>query len=301
MSDTPTPDPGAKGAGQWNDLLSPGPVPQASPAPERSAKAGNRAGSQAGEHGRVPCPRCAELIQPAAKVCRFCGHVLPVVDVSFSTKDPEVSTRAASPVRKRPGSWRNRGDKAGTPQEARKPGDMSGGTALLLIVVVVVVVFGGIPLALTWYHDAEVAAGERRAAALAASTPVPDPVEVISLKTIPPELCGVWIVTRVCKRNPAIAPGSVLFIVTPEWVSESTSSPVLRATDIMSASKSGLYGGPLVSFTAGGPLILVEHKKGLPPNQRVVAICQGRISAGLTVPTEAIVDMVEVSIFQGQR
>lgn len=90
MSETPTPDPGAKGAGQWNDLLSPGPVPHVPPAPERSAKAGNRAGGQAGEHGRVPCPRCAELIQPAAKVCRYCGHEIQaraVAQVDTSAKD----------------------------------------------------------------------------------------------------------------------------------------------------------------------------------------------------------------------
>ena len=25
---------------------------------------------------RIPCPNCAELILPEAKVCRFCGHSL---------------------------------------------------------------------------------------------------------------------------------------------------------------------------------------------------------------------------------
>lgn len=29
---------------------------------------------QADEPERVPCPECAELIMPAAKVCRFCGY-----------------------------------------------------------------------------------------------------------------------------------------------------------------------------------------------------------------------------------
>lgn len=28
------------------------------------------------EGARVPCPQCAELVLPAAKVCRFCGHRL---------------------------------------------------------------------------------------------------------------------------------------------------------------------------------------------------------------------------------
>lgn len=28
------------------------------------------------EPARVPCPKCAELVLPAAKVCRFCGHRL---------------------------------------------------------------------------------------------------------------------------------------------------------------------------------------------------------------------------------
>jgi hypothetical protein len=27
---------------------------------------------------RTPCPNCAELVLPAAKVCRFCGHRLKV-------------------------------------------------------------------------------------------------------------------------------------------------------------------------------------------------------------------------------
>ncbi len=29
------------------------------------------------EAARVPCPFCAELILPEAKVCRFCGRELP--------------------------------------------------------------------------------------------------------------------------------------------------------------------------------------------------------------------------------
>ena len=28
------------------------------------------------EGARVPCPNCAELVLPAAKTCRFCGHRL---------------------------------------------------------------------------------------------------------------------------------------------------------------------------------------------------------------------------------
>jgi hypothetical protein len=28
---------------------------------------------------RRPCPFCAELIQPSATICRFCGRVVPVV------------------------------------------------------------------------------------------------------------------------------------------------------------------------------------------------------------------------------
>ncbi len=34
------------------------------------------AGASSGA-GRVPCPFCAELILPEAKVCRFCGRELP--------------------------------------------------------------------------------------------------------------------------------------------------------------------------------------------------------------------------------
>jgi len=36
------------------------------------------------QQGRVPCPHCAELIQPAAKICRFCQR-----DVGDALKTPK--------------------------------------------------------------------------------------------------------------------------------------------------------------------------------------------------------------------
>ncbi len=36
--------------------------------------------------GRVPCPHCAELIQPAAKICRYCQR--EVGDLLETPKSP---------------------------------------------------------------------------------------------------------------------------------------------------------------------------------------------------------------------
>ncbi len=36
--------------------------------------------------GRVPCPHCAELIQPAAKICRYCQR--EVGDLLDTSKSP---------------------------------------------------------------------------------------------------------------------------------------------------------------------------------------------------------------------
>jgi hypothetical protein len=38
------------------------------------------------QQGRVPCPHCAELIQPAAKICRFCQR--DVGDALNTPKSP---------------------------------------------------------------------------------------------------------------------------------------------------------------------------------------------------------------------
>jgi hypothetical protein len=43
---------------------------------------------------RRPCPWCAELVQPAAQICRFCGRDLPPV-----TEDEQLATvRAEHPA-----------------------------------------------------------------------------------------------------------------------------------------------------------------------------------------------------------
>lgn len=38
------------------------------------------------QQGRVPCPHCAELIQPAAKICRYCQR--EVGDLLETPKSP---------------------------------------------------------------------------------------------------------------------------------------------------------------------------------------------------------------------
>ncbi|MCK6489311.1 MAG: zinc ribbon domain-containing protein [Planctomycetes bacterium] len=78
MDSNPANGPNEKGAAQWNDILKPGSVSQVPPAPEQPTNEGERSGGTTGEPSRVPCPQCAELIQAAAKVCRFCGHKIQV-------------------------------------------------------------------------------------------------------------------------------------------------------------------------------------------------------------------------------
>jgi hypothetical protein len=47
--------------------------------------------------GRVPCPRCAELIMPSAAMCRFCGHELEA-PVPSAPQEPPTMRRPRQPA-----------------------------------------------------------------------------------------------------------------------------------------------------------------------------------------------------------
>jgi hypothetical protein len=56
--------------------------------------------------GRIPCPRCAELIMRQAQVCRFCGYEIPLLLDRPVTESRNVAShyaKTAESGKRRPG------------------------------------------------------------------------------------------------------------------------------------------------------------------------------------------------------
>ncbi|WP_321528480.1 superinfection immunity protein [Sedimenticola selenatireducens] len=52
------------------------------------------------QNGKVPCPHCAELIQPAAKVCRFCGRDIYQATAPKQHAEPRRPRSLATPSKR---------------------------------------------------------------------------------------------------------------------------------------------------------------------------------------------------------
>ncbi len=80
-------------------------------------------------HGgqRVPCPECAELILPAAKVCRFCGFKIASRDISA------IAVEAAPAAIRQPAVRRPRGHRLNSVIQPPRPKKTAGIRPQLII------------------------------------------------------------------------------------------------------------------------------------------------------------------------